>query len=182
MERAGLADLLAATARHEEAAFQALYQETSGQLFAVVLRIVRRRDWAEEILQEAYVKIWDRAGSYQPEKGAPLTWMIAVARNRALDWLRRDRGEASWDAMEEERERFADPDPDPLDWAMAGDDARRLQACLERLEENARACVLLSLCEGYTHQELSERMATPLGTVKSWIRRSLQRLKVCLER
>ncbi|MDX1575963.1 MAG: sigma-70 family RNA polymerase sigma factor [Kiloniellales bacterium] len=177
-----LADLLDAAAGGDEAAFKEIYGLSSAKLFGIVLRIVRRRAAAEEILQEVYLKIWDNAATYRPDKGSPMTWMIAIARNRALDWQRRDRVRGGDLPIDEApgRETWSDPEPDPLDWAMARQDAQALHDCLERLEEEPRTCLVLAYCEGYTHEELSERLARPLGTVKSWIRRGQARLKDCL--
>lgn len=177
-----LAALLAAAAGGDEAAFKELYRLSGAKLFGIVLRIVRRRAAAEEILQEVYVRIWDHAGDYRPDKGSPMTWMIAIARNRALDWQRNDRARGGELPIDEApgRDAWADPEPDPLDWAMAREDARALHDCLERLEEEPRTCLVLAYCEGYTHDELSERLGRPLGTVKSWIRRGQARLKDCL--
>ena len=173
--------LLTAVAGGDERAFATLYTATSGKLFGVILRILNRRDWAEEVLQEAYMKLWRSAADYRPEKGAPITWMTAIARNSAIDRRRRERGELSLDAVPD-RDEWPDPDPSPLDWAIAGAEARRLKACLDELEPPQRDCIVMAMCEGYTHQELAERLDTPLGTIKSWIRRSLARLKDCLER
>lgn len=173
--------LLTATAGGDEKAFAALYNATRGKLFGVILRILSRRDWAEDVLQEAYVKIWRSAADYRPDKGAPITWMTAIARNSAIDRRRRERGELPLDAVAD-RDEWPDPEPSPLDWAIAGAEARRLMACLDELEAPQRDCIVMAMCEGYTHQELAERLDTPLGTIKSWIRRSLARLKDCLER
>ncbi len=181
IEDESLEDLLKAAADGDEAAFARLYAATSPRLFAVVRRIVVRREWAEEVLQEVYITLWDRAGDYRPDKGAPMTWISTIGRNRALDRCRRERrrppleSDDAWEAV-------ADPDPSPLDWALAGAEARRLQRCLDLLNEGPRACIMMAVCEGYTHEELAERLGSPIGTVKSWIRRGLKRLKDCLER
>ena len=180
-EPAPLTDLLRATAAEDREAFGRLYAATSAKLFGVVLRIVQRRDWSEEILQETYLRIWQHAQDFRPEKGRPMTWMITIARNRALEWRRRDKGEAS---LEDSggAEELAAPNPGPLDWALAGVEARMLQNCLGELVAEQRDCIVLAYCEGYTHQELSARMTRPIGTVKSWIRRGLHLLKDCIER
>ena len=180
-EDPSLAELLAATAAKDEEAFGALYEATSARIFAVVLRIVTRRDWAEEVLQEVYITIWERADAYRPEKGAPMAWLTTIGRNRALDRLRRRRNEVPLEVIEG-TESCVDPAPSPLDWSIAGAEARRLKACLDALEARQRDSILMAMVEGYTHSELASRFDCPLGTVKSWIRRGLQRLKVCLER
>jgi RNA polymerase sigma-70 factor (ECF subfamily) len=176
-----LAELLSASAAGDRQAFARLYEATSAKLFGVILRIVGRRDRAEEALQEAYLRIWDHAADFDPRKGAPMTWMITIARNRACDWRRRDRGEAPVDDLTP-LETAASGEPGPLDQAIAMDHARALQACLNQLEPTQRQCIVLAYRDGYTHQELAERLNAPLGTIKSWIRRGLLRLKECLER
>ena len=176
-----LADLIRATAAGDQKAFERLYAETSPRLFAIVLRLCRRRDWAEEVLQEVYLSIWDHAGDYRPERGAPMAWLATIGRNRALDRLRRQRPETSIDAVEGSGQ-WADPEPGPLDWALAGAQARRLKYCLDQLDDLQRSCILMAMIEGYTHGELARRLETPLGTIKSWLRRGLQRVRECIER
>jgi RNA polymerase sigma-70 factor (ECF subfamily) len=175
-----LTGLLKATAGGDEAAFDRLYGATSAKLFGVIARIIRQRDVAEEILQETYLRIWDHAGDYRFDKGRPMTWMITIARNRALDCLRRQRPERPLDDSPG-RDAWPDPDPGPLDLAIAGESAQALRRCLDELGEEQRSCITLAYVEGYTHDELARRLACPLGTVKSWIRRGLAHLKSCLE-
>ena len=173
-------DLLLAVAGGERDAFAALYRATSPQLFALALRILRRRDAAEEVLQEAFVNVWRHAVDYRPEKGAAMGWMATIVRNRALDRLRRARPETPLDEAPE-RHGWTDPAPDPLAKATMSEEARRLDTCLERLEEGPRRAIRLAFYEGLTHEELTARLDAPLGTIKSWVRRGLMRLKTCLE-
>ena len=173
-----LAALLAATAQGDRAAFARLYQATSAKLFGVTVRILMRRSLAEDVLQEVYVRIWDRASDYRPDKGAPMTWMITIARNRAIDALRRDRPTMPIDSPAFEEP--ADPERSPFDWALAGEEARRLRGCLDLLEADHRRLILLAYCEGHTQEDLARRTGRPLGTVKSWLRRGLARLRDCL--
>jgi RNA polymerase sigma-70 factor (ECF subfamily) len=175
-----LPDLIAAAARGERAAFAALYAATSPQLFAVALRIMKRRDRAEEVVQDAFVSIWKRAGDYDAAKGSVLTWMASIVRHRAIDLLRRERPVV---ALEDApgQERWAAPGPDPYEATAANAEARRVRDCLETLEGSQREAIRLAYYEGITQEELAVRLATPLGTVKSWVRRGLLRLKDCLE-
>ncbi len=175
-----LRDLLGATALGDRAAFARLYALTSTKLFAVVLRILGRRDKAEEALQEAYVQIWRGAGTYRQEDGQPFTWMASIARYRAIDLARRERSTVPIDEAPG-RETWATADPDPLARAQSSEDARRLNECLGRLDERRRSCLILAYYQGLTHEELAARLNLPLGTVKTWIRRSLIRLKECLD-
>lgn len=165
--------LLQSSAGGDRAAFADLYAETATRLFGVALRIVGRPDHAEDVLQEAFVRIWHRAGDYRPERGSPLAWLCTIVRNKAIDRRRRERPEVELD-----EERAAEESPDT---SLLSEDARQLQACLEALGEPQRGCVVMAFVEGYTHQELAARLDRPLGTIKSWIRRSLGQLKLCLE-
>jgi len=175
-----LAALLAATASGSRDGFAQLYGASRGKLFAVVLRILKRHDLAEEVLQDAFVTIWDRAGDFSPDKGAPMTWMATVVRHRAIDRLRRNRPEVSLDAAPEAIQ-VADEAPSPLANAIASADRRALQHCLDELEGEQKQSILLAYYNGLTHEEVAEKRGAPLGTVKSWIRRGLLRLKGCLE-
>lgn len=180
-ESPDLAGLLSAAAVGDRNAFSLLYANSSAQLFAVVLRILKRRSWAEEVLQDAYIAIWTHAGSYAPERGSAMAWMIAIARNRAIDVYRRERTRPNLGHPADLDDWIA-PDANPLDHVDAGDDARALWHCLGALDEKQRDSILLAYRDGYTHAEIAARLDSPLGTIKSWIRRGQVRLKMCLER
>lgn len=175
-----LQSLLAACARRDEEAFEQLYRATSAKLFAVALRILRNRTLAEEVLQESYVSIWQHAGNYRAERSAPMTWLTSIVRNRALDVLRRPQPEdpESYDMAIEEAVIDA---PSPLESLQSADEAARLVRCLDRLDERQRRSIVLAFFQGLTHIELAKTLQTPLGTVKTWVRRGLQQLKSCLE-
>lgn len=175
-----LDELLAATAAGNRAAFAQLYRAAGGKLLGLAQLLLRRRDLAEEVTQEAFVRIWQRAGDYNSDKGQPLTWMSAIVRNLAIDRLRRDRGDMPLDAAPG-RDAWADPDPDPLEQTLRSADARRLAACLDQLEPPQRRCIRLAFFNGLTHEQLATHLDQPLGTVKSNIRRGLLRLKTCLD-
>lgn len=175
-----LAPLLYRTALGDQRAFEQLYRLSSPQLFGVALALLRRRDLAEEVLQESYVKVWHAAGSYQPERGTATTWLATIVRRSAIDRLRRHRNELpslpepDWDLVE-------DDSPGPLERVLADADARRLARCLEHLDERQRESLRLAYFHGLTHTELADKLAAPLGTVKAWIRRGLEKLKGCLQ-
>ncbi|MFA5938413.1 MAG: sigma-70 family RNA polymerase sigma factor [Sinimarinibacterium sp.] len=178
-----LVRLLSATAAGDQAAFRRLYEASSAHLFGLLLRILQRRDWAEEALQDCYLKVWQKADTYSPDKGAPLTWLMTVARYRALDLLRMKRPEVELpEEGEDSSLAFADDSSgaDPEARAVEGEGIGRLQRCMDGLPDEQRRSVLLAYYEGYTHQELAQRMNAPLGTIKSWVRRGLQRLRECL--
>lgn len=181
-----LAALLTRVAAGDAAALRTLYELTSAKLFGVALRILVRREWAEEALQESFVNIWRYAGDYREALAAPLTWMAAIVRNRALDSLRRQRAVSSdgstaiveWnDALDEV---LAGDERDPADAALLSEQAKQLAICLSRLEASQRQAVSLAYLRDQSHSEIAEQLAVPLGTVKSWVRRGLEKLKTCM--
>jgi RNA polymerase sigma-70 factor, ECF subfamily len=181
-----LAHWLQASANGDRRAFQSLYRAASPHLFSLLLRMLKRRDLAEEALQDCFVRIWQKAHTYAPERGAPLTWLMTIARYRALDLIRRRRPEVSLEDDEGETMEVADDINDngpqgPLEASMTGQSMAELDRCLETLQALQKQSVLLAYYEGYTHEELAEQLDKPLGTVKSWVRRGLQRLRECLE-
>ena len=180
MAQDDLASLLAACARRDRSAFERLYRDTSPKLFGVALRILRREDWAEDVLQECYLRIWDHAPEYRAGLAAPMTWMTSIVRNRCLDWVRRPRLEV----IDEEGaliEAAASGEPGPLAALESGSEARALKRCLDTLEARQRQAIALAYYEGLSHAELAHHLRAPLGTVKTWVRRGLLRLKSCLE-
>ena len=182
---ARLVELIARVALADQRAFAELYQKTSSHLFAVALRIVRERGIAEELLQEAYVNVWHHAGSYAAERAQPTTWLTAIVRNRCLDHVRKrdlDTVSMTRDADDDAPElSLPDGGPGPAEMLLASADAHAIRECVERLEGGSRQAIALAFFQGLTHSELAQHLAQPLGTVKSWIRRGLERLKVCLE-
>jgi RNA polymerase sigma-70 factor (ECF subfamily) len=184
-----LSQLLSRVALSDRAAFARLYERTSGHLLAVVLRIQRDRALAEDLLQDVYVNIWKAASSFDAAQSQPLTWMTSIARNRAIDSLRRQQTQpmllsttADNDDEPDAAEAMADPTPGPLDLLTQASDARELSSCLEHLSAQQRQSVALAFFDGLSHAEVAEHLRQPLGTVKSWVRRALMTLKSCLER
>ncbi len=181
-----LTDLLHACAQGRQAAFQELYKAVSPQLFAVLLRILRRKDLAEEALQDALLSVWRNAGSYAADKGAPMTWMVSICRYRALDMLRRERREVSLDT---DRDGEADEGEGLSDMGEGAAEAsliskaeeRALDECMQRLNDGQRSSLRLAYVDGCTHEEIAAKVGSPVGTVKSWVRRGLESLKRCLE-
>jgi RNA polymerase sigma-70 factor (ECF subfamily) len=156
---------LAAVARGDRASFLRLYRETSPKLFALALRLMRRRDKAEEVLQDAFVKIWTRAADWDEERGTAMTWMASIVRNRAIDILRKDVRAAVFDSelsRESEFTFLARPHAE-----VSQDEIEQLRICIDQLERNQRRTVLLAYFEGLTHEQLAERLEAPLGTVRA---------------
>lgn len=176
-----IAGLLARCALNDERAFAELYRLSAPKLFAVAVRITRRRDWAEDVLQESFVNIWHHADGYAAHKSAPMTWMTAIVRNRALDWLRRPREVEADESHDELLAALADERPGPEELLRRATDAGRLADCLRQLSDEQQRSITLAFFYGLSHGELAARLERPLGTVKTWIRRGLDRLRLCLE-
>ena len=185
-----LAGLLARAGMGDRAAFAALYERTSGHLMAVVLRIQRNRALAEDLLQEVYVSVWKAAGSFDAARSQPLTWLTHIARNRAIDSLRRAQTQPQMESTtrddDDERpdaaQAQADNAPGPLELLGLASQKRELSACMERLTAPQRQSVALAFFDGLSHAEVAAQLREPLGTVKSWVRRALATLKGCLDR
>jgi len=184
-----LSQLLARSGLGDRAAFATLYDKTSSHLFAVVLRINRDRAQAEDILQEVYVNVWRAASGFDAAQAQPLTWLTSIARNRAIDSLRRAQTQpqlqtatANDDEETDVYDAVADETPGPLELLSRAADARALSQCMQGLTAQQRQSVALAFYDGLSHAEVAEKMRQPLGTVKSWVRRALMSLKSCLER
>jgi RNA polymerase sigma factor (sigma-70 family) len=187
-----LAALLARSALGDRAAFRALYERTSGHLYAVLLRIQRDRDLAADLLQEVYVSVWKAAGSFDAGQSQPLTWLTQIARNRAIDSLRRAQAQPRLESVhggdddEDDSpgldQRLADDAPGPVQLLESAAEARALGQCMQGLTPTQRQSVALAFYDGLSHAEVAAHMREPLGTVKSWVRRALATLKSCLER
>jgi RNA polymerase sigma-70 factor, ECF subfamily len=175
---AELAALLARVAAREREAFGAVYRATSGKLWGIILRILPRRDMAEDVLQDVYFKIWERAGSFDPEKASAITWMASIARNRAIDEIRRRRPVSIEEAPE--ALNVAESAADPLERAQQSEELRRLKDCLAGLAPERREMVLLAYYSGLSRDELAQRFGAPVNTVKTWLHRSLAQLRKCL--
>ncbi|HRD49810.1 MAG: sigma-70 family RNA polymerase sigma factor [Candidatus Competibacter sp.] len=175
-----LADLLAATAHGDRQAFAELYRLTHRRLYAIALALLRQPDAAEDVVQETYLAIWRTAGQYQAGRAPALVWLMAIVRHRAIELLRQRRRRAL--------EIFAEPlaedalqVPDPGQPLGVDHLAHAIQECLQRLSADQSRAVALAFFHGLSHEELAARLKTPLGTVKSWVRRGLLQLKGCLE-
>jgi len=180
-----LAGLLGRVAIGDRAAFRALYEATASRLYPVALRVLGDRTQAEDALQEAFVAIWHHAGRYRADRGAPLPWLATLVRFKALDIARARPNDLPLEETDDEGNTrshdIAHDGPTPEEALLARCDDERLKRCLGQLDEAPRRAVLMSFYEGLTHQELAQKLAAPLGTVKAWIRRSLLRLQTCLE-
>lgn len=180
-DRQSLSDALARVARGSQSALEEVYSRTSAKLFGLCLRILGDRGEAEDALQEVYVSVWRRAGTFDPARASPITWLAALARNRAIDRLRSAGRQRPAEPLDEAL-GIADGSADALAQLEGSEDRRRLMACVGALEERQSRSIRAAFFEGLTYSELAERASVPLGTMKSWIRRGLLRLRECLER
>jgi len=179
IRRAHVAAMLARVASDDRAALRELYDRTSAKLFGICMRICADQQGAEDVLQEVYIAVWNRAAGYDPERSSPITWLATIARNRAIDWRRsRQKIDAALpiDAASSVADAAIDA-PDRIDEARL---AARLRACLGTLDPRAERAIREAYYGGFSYADLAKRDAVPPGTMKSWIRRGLDRLRRCL--
>lgn len=176
-EQAQLADALALTADGDREALKSLYESTSAKLFGICLRISQDREVAEDILQEVYIKVWRRAGRFDATKASPMTWLATIARNSAIDAIRRRRPEQGDDA---DLAGFADDRPLPDREAESRQIGVRIEECLDQLDRRQRDCVRHAYLDGLSYSQVATRTGTPLGTIKGWMNRALRALRECL--
>lgn len=179
IEDAELVLLLGRVSYGDQNAFRKLYDTMSPRIYGLCLRLLRRTDLAEEVLQDAFVRIWHHAGEYHEERGSPAGWMLTLARYRALDVLRRRRHEVSMDhdsltTLTDQQMEQHEPPSDETTFLA-------LQGCLEEIRPEQRDSIMKAYYQGLSHEQLAKQMGAPLGTVKSWVRRGLSSLKRCLE-
>lgn len=168
-----------ACARGDEAALRRLYEHEARWLMGVALRIVRRRELADEVVHDAFLQIWQKSNTYSAVLGSARGWIYSVVRHKALDVARNFHRESPIDA-ENLIIDVASEDLGPLDTLSKGSEAKALHHCMEQLDEQKRTCLLLAYMEGYSQAQISDYLACPLGTVKAWMRRGLLALKDCL--
>lgn len=180
---------LEGVARKDRDAFRLLYDATAPKLFGFVLHILTKREIAEEVLQDSFVSIWNNASGYQSTLAAPMTWMTAIVRNKAFDVLRRseqtielDAGDLNDSGVLEAIEALESTQPTPVDALQHSEEAAALAKCFSRLELVHQQAIALAFYHDLSHREVAERLKLPTGTVKTWIRRGLEKLKLCLTR
>jgi RNA polymerase sigma factor (sigma-70 family) len=190
-DQSALAALLSRVALGDQRAFHTLYESTAAHLLGVILRIQQDRALAEDVLQEVYVNVWRAASSFNPALSQPMTWLGSIARNRAIDGLRRRQTEPSTvsryqkgpdDEETDMLDQMPSDTPGPLDLLEQASQAHALEECMKVLNGDQQRSLALAYYEGLSHAEMAASLGQPLGTVKSWVRRGLQALKGCLER
>lgn len=183
-----LADLVARVALGDRQAFRRLYEATAPSLLGVALRLLRDRGRGEDVIQEAFVSVWHRAGGFRASASAPMTWLTAIVRNRALDTLRSDARHDADPLVDDEDEdegatrEIEDDRPEPLGLLTQATDALAVRACFETIDGSQRQCLALAYYHGLTHAEMAAHLGSPIGSVKMWLRRGLEKLRRCLER
>lgn len=172
--------LLGAVARGDETAFERLYDATRAKIYGVLLRILGRPALAEEVMKETYLKIWKTADGFDPTVASPTTWMVAIARNRAIDIVRK-RGDLS---VEDELDVPEAPSetPQPLARREMTDELKRLLSCLGQLDPEKQRIVLLAYYSGWSRDQLAQKLDIPVNTIKTWLRRSLLEIRECMEK
>lgn len=180
LTRETLAEALARAGRGDRAAFREVYDATSAKLMGVTLRILRDRQLAEDVLQDAYLTVWNKAATFDAARASPITWLVTIARNRAIDRLRSSAVRRTSDGIDAAAE-IADDGPTPAEATERRDEARRLGDCLGELDVKTAAAIREAFFDGATYDALAQAAGTPLGTMKSWIRRGLLKLRTCLD-
>lgn len=176
-----VADLLSRVAAQDRAAFRLLYSQTSAKLMGVLLRILGNRPEAEEALQEVFTRVWLRAGRFDATKGRGMTWLVAIARNHAIDRLRARPSDAARDDSEGVIDRIRDTTPTAETRLIARGEAGRIADCFATLETDRAAAVRGAYLDGLSYQDLADRHAVPLNTMRTWLRRGLLKLRECLD-
>jgi RNA polymerase sigma-70 factor (ECF subfamily) len=170
--------LVGAVAKGDRSAFERLYVATRAKLYGVLLRILGRPELAEEVMQEIYLKVWKMAHQFDPTRASPITWMVAMARNRAIDIVRK-RGEVS---IEDEPDAMNVPaeTPAPLARREMTEELKRLLSCLGKLDPEKQRIVLLAYYSGWSRDQLAQKLDIPVNTIKTWLRRSLIEIRECM--
>jgi RNA polymerase sigma factor (sigma-70 family) len=175
IRREELSGLIHRVARGDRKALGEVYNRTSAKLYGVCLRISRDREAADDILQDVYLKVWKRAGRFNPDFASPITWLCAITRNAAIDWVRKN-GRPALPASDTEADLG-----EAMEAMTAGEDRALIFDCLDALPSQQNRAIRLAFFDGLSHSELADTMRTPLGTTKSWIRRGLLQMRGCLE-
>ena len=175
-----LAELLVRIAARDQEAFAELYKKAGAKLFGIIIRITGQGGASEDVLQECFVTIWKRAGSYDPDIASPISWMAVIARNKAIDFKRLKAEKLSSDSVELD-EKLPSTGADPEQEASRSEELRALMSCLEGLKPEHREMILLAYVKGWSRAELGEKFMHPVATIKTYLRRGLAQLKGCLD-
>ncbi len=178
-QAAQLSSLLVAVASGDRLAYRALYDSCAPKLLGIILRILKDRSRAEDVLQDVFMRVWQNASAYRPDMGNPFAWLASIARNRAIDIIRQKTPDLR--GPDEDGHDWFEALADPHDAASSFADRDALRHCLERIEAPVRNCIVLAYCEGYSREELAEKYSRPVNTIKTMLHRGLSALKSCLQ-
>jgi RNA polymerase sigma-70 factor (ECF subfamily) len=178
-DAAGLSELLVATGRGDRAAFRKLYAATSAKLYGTAIRILRRRDLADDVVQEAYVRIWNHAARFDPARGSPITWMATIVRHLAIDLARRNRD--GHGGSEAELMAVPTADPDPFDALAMTERHQRVREVLGKLDPMKRRLIIAAYLHGESREQLAERFGAPVNTIKTWLRRAILEMRAAID-
>ncbi|WP_150911173.1 sigma-70 family RNA polymerase sigma factor [Marinobacter halotolerans] len=176
---ADVSAMIGRVAKSDRAAFASLYQATAPKLLGIVLRILNNRAWADEVIQDAYLKIWQKADQFDANKASPITWMVSIARNAAIDELRKH--PAGRTTNDDELDLIAGRQPTAQDQVEDQQAVNQLNHCIDQLEKERQDMVRLAYLNGWSREDLASQFGQPINTVKTWLRRALQDIKGCLE-
>ncbi|TGN40658.1 sigma-70 family RNA polymerase sigma factor [Marinobacter confluentis] len=176
---AGISKLIARVAQADRAAFSSLYQATAPKLLGVVLRILNNRAWAEEVIQDAYLKVWQKAGQFDEDKSSPITWMVSIARNSAIDELRKH--PTGRTVNDDQLDQVPGGQTTAQQQVEDQQSVNQLNHCIDQLEKERQDMVRLAYLNGWSRDDLAGQFGQPVNTVKTWLRRALQDIKRCLE-
>ena len=171
--------MIGRVAKADRTAFSLLYQNTAPKLLGIVLRILNNRAWADDVIQDAYLKIWQKAGQFDASKSSPITWMVSIARNSAIDELRKH--PAGRTTTDDDLDQIAGRQPTAQDQVEDQQTVKQLNQCIDQLEKERQDMVRLAYLNGWSRDELASQFRQPVNTVKTWLRRALQDIKGCLE-
>lgn len=183
VSRAKLISALERVAQGDQASLREVYSLTSPKLFGICLRICRDREAAADVLQEVYLKVWRRAGRYDPAIASPITWLGTIARNAAIDYVRSQQvrdGSVATTLWADEPAPIGFEDRGAFETLEGAQTRWRLERCLDKLGQNQGGAIRSAFFDGLTYSEVADNLALPLGTIKSWVRRGLLHLKECL--
>ncbi len=176
---ADISELLGRIAKSDRSAFAQLYKATAPKLLGIVLRMLNNRAWADEVIQDSYLKIWQKADQFDPEKSSPITWMVSIARNGAIDELRKH--PAGRTTTDDELDRMPGNQSKAQDQVEDQQTVKQLNRCIDQLEKERQDMVRLAYLNGWSREDLANQFNQPVNTVKTWLRRALQEIKGCLE-
>lgn len=175
-------ELLVQVSLANQQAFKKLYQLTSAKLFAISVRITQQEKLSEEVLQDSFLKIWNNANRFDPEKAQAITWMGTIVRNQSIDMIRKNKKHEHDELLDEQQTQTVDETDTPEHLAITQNQLQHVHICMKELEQQHQDVILMAYLDGYTHQQIAEQQSVPVGSVKTWIHRGVKQIKQCIQR